>query len=70
MKPSEELSQTSIVRYPGGSVTWGRRQSDSALPATPLLVNSPAWRLYDTPVPPALRLKRLPGGQEFPLESP
>ena len=70
MKPSAELSQTSIVRYPGGSVSWGRGPSDSALPTTPFLVNSPAWRWYDTPVPPPLRLKRLPPGPELSVESP
>jgi hypothetical protein len=70
MTPREELSQTSIVRYPGGSVTWGRRPRDSALPTTPGRVNSPAWHWYDAPVPPAWRLKRLPWGQEFPFKSP
>jgi hypothetical protein len=70
MTPSEELSQTASGSYPGGSVPGGRRPSDSALPTPPCRVNSPAWRWYDAPVPPALRLTRLPWGQEFPFKSP
>jgi len=64
------LSPTSTVLFPRQpGVDW-RRPSGSALPATPCLVNSPAWHSSDPPVPSNWHLQRPLRGQGVRLESP
>jgi hypothetical protein len=54
MKPSEELSQPPLGRYPGGSVTRGRGPGGSPLPSPPFVVSPSPRRPCGSVVGPAL----------------
>lgn len=70
MTPRDRLRQTLRGRAVGRRVAGERLPSGSTLPATPLLEKPSPWYPRESCVKLAARLKRLPCGPAFSLESP